>query len=84
LKKFICTRGWKRNPTGDVIEEWEYNKLPDEVKNRNFKEYVPETVKVEPEIVVPEPVKEEPVQPVSVKPVHQRFKTFNVEDTKEE
>ena len=71
MKKFICVRGWKRNPTGEVIEEWQYNKLPDEVKNRNFKE------------VVPEPI----VKPVTIteiltaaKSVHPKFKPFNVAD----
>jgi len=83
LKKFICVRGWQRNPTGAILEEWEYNRLPDEVKNRNFKEHLPEPV------VVPEPIPVAPTvvaPPVVVEPksTHTRFKPFSVDDTKEE
>tara|TARA_R110000868_G_scaffold9099_4_gene46044 strand:+ start:29 stop:295 length:267 start_codon:yes stop_codon:yes gene_type:complete len=88
LKKFICTRGWKRNPTNDIIEEWEYNKLPDEVKNRNFKEYIPTpetkpTSKPEPKPVLEVPVV---VAPPVVEPklTNSRFKPFAVEDSKGE
>ena len=83
MKKFICVRGWKRNPTNDIIEEWEYNKLPDEVKNRNFKEYIPtpeptpapEPAKEVPPVVVPPTVVAEP------KSTHSRFKPFTIEDS---
>lgn len=80
MKKFICVRGWKRNPTNDIIEEWEYNKLPDDVKNRNFKEYV---VKPDTEPVTEVSGVEETPSSTDVhetKPTHSRFKTFTVDD----
>jgi len=53
LKKYICVRDWQRHSKGTIIEEYEYNRLPHEIKERgNFKEYNPEP---EP-VVVPEPV----------------------------
>lgn len=51
MKKYICVRDWIRHSKGTIIEEYEYNRLPHEIKTRgNFAEYNPE-----PEIV-PEPV----------------------------
>lgn len=35
MKKYKCTAAWVRHRVGQVIEEWEYNKLPIEIK-RNF------------------------------------------------
>lgn len=78
MKKFICVRGWKRNPTGEIIEEWQYNKLPDEVKSRNFKEHLEEESKP---IVVETPKKVEEVPfKTEQKPTHQKFKPFTLED----
>jgi hypothetical protein len=80
LKKYICTRGWQRNSTGDILEEWEYNRLPDEVKNRNFKEYVAE----QPAKPTPRPV--ENIKPKPSKPEPQKLEWFNLDevDSKEE
>lgn len=77
MKKFICVRGWQRNPTGEVIEEWQYNKLPDEVKSRNFKEVVPDEVVETKAVPKVEPVIESIAPP---KTSHTRFKPFNVDE----
>lgn len=81
MKKYRCVRGWVRNSTGEIIEEWQYNKLPDEIKNRNFEEYV-------------EPVVEQPIKPISkplenIKPKTHRLEVqkpewFNVEEESKE
>lgn len=68
MKKYICLRGWQRNPTGAILEEWEYNKLPEEVKQRNFKEHIAEAI--------PEPVKK-----VEWKP--RKSPSFTVDDVPE-
>lgn len=35
-KQYICIRAWTRNSVGDVLTEWEYTKLPYEVKNETY------------------------------------------------
>lgn len=78
MKNYICTRGWQRNSTGEIIEEWQYNKLPDEVKKRNFKEYVPEPVEEKPVLKeVPKPI----TRIEEVRHTPPKFKPFSVEDT---
>jgi hypothetical protein len=42
LKQYICIGSWKRNAEGDIITEFEYNKMPIEAKTHNYKEYIPE------------------------------------------
>ena len=74
MKKFICIRGWQRNSKDEIIEEWQYNKLPEEVKSRNFQEYNPQPV------VEKKPVKEIPKPIEDVKPAPTRFRPFSVED----
>lgn len=86
MKKYICIRGWQRNSVGDIIEEWQYNKYPEEVKERNFKIYEPEpkqvkeiksktlTTKLE-TITIDSPKKEEIKHEVTPK-----FKSFNLEE----
>ena len=41
-KQYICVRAWRRHSLGTIITEWEYNKLPHEIKDGNhFKVHVP-------------------------------------------
>lgn len=58
-KQYICTRGWKRESTGTIIDEWTWKKYPQEVQENNFKLFEPEVV-IEPD---PEPVVEIPPTP---------------------
>lgn len=39
MRKFICTSGWIRNKKGEILTQWEYNRLPQEIKDGNFEEY---------------------------------------------
>lgn len=32
MQKYICKESWKRHTKGDVITDWEYKKLPVEIK----------------------------------------------------
>lgn len=42
---YICVRAWVRHPLGTIIPEWEYNKLPQEIKDSNsFRIYVEPTL----------------------------------------
>jgi len=92
LKKYICIRGWKRNPTNDIIEEWEYNKLPQEIKDRHFKEYE-EPKPVEKPVIKAVPVLEKAIDfptievPVVTPPIEdlnpkKPFKGFKGDDFK--
>lgn len=40
MKQYICTGTWRRNNKGDIITEFEYNKMPIEAKRNNYEEYV--------------------------------------------
>jgi hypothetical protein len=39
--KYVCVRAWRRHSLGEIITEWEYNKLPQEIKDsKSFQIYV--------------------------------------------
>lgn len=42
MKQYICIGSWRRHSEGDIITEFEYNKMPIEAKTLNYKEYIPE------------------------------------------
>lgn len=82
MKKYICVRGWERNSKGDIVEEWLYNKYPEEVKERHFEIYNPVSEVVAP--VVEKQKEEKPVETVKdsfiVETQNKRFKPFSIED----
>lgn len=80
MKQYICTRGWQRNSKDDIIDEWQYNKYPEEVKERNFKVYEPEPVKPVKKEVVEKVEKQVPVVSPKMEQTTTRFKPFNLED----
>lgn len=53
-KKYKFTRPWKRWNVGDVVDAYEYKRLPIEIKNSCISEVV--------EPVIPEPIPEKPVE----------------------
>lgn len=62
---YICVRAWVRHPLGTIIPEWEYKKLPQEIKDsKSFQIYVEPTLvdkskhETKP-AVVPTPIKVE-------------------------
>lgn len=61
--QYICTRSWARHTQGDVINEWEWRKLPFEVKNSCFTkvEAVPVTSVKDVAIIL---ANEQPTEPV--------------------
>ena len=40
-KLFRCIKSWQRNLVGDIVEEWEYLKYPNDVRERHFVEVNP-------------------------------------------
>lgn len=43
--KYVCVRAWRRHSLGTIITEWEYNKLPQEIKDsKSFQIYVEPTL----------------------------------------
>lgn len=61
--KYICTRAWRRHSLGTIITEWEYNKLPQEIKDSNS------FIKHFPVFQTAQPVKDEPTQVQSNRPI---------------
>lgn len=51
MKTFKCVKAWSRHGLGTVLNEWEYNKLPINIKSGHFQE-------VTQPIVVDSPVKQ--------------------------
>jgi len=45
MDKYICTKEWPRHAKGDVIEAWEYNRIPREIQQEHFKKVEKETKK---------------------------------------
>lgn len=78
MSKYRFVKGWKRWDAGDVIDEYEYNRLPIEIKNA-----IMEKVEDQPSVVVeiPKPV-EEPSRPEEIKRVVKNyFKPQDVSDS---
>ena len=88
MKQYICTGTWRRHNKGDIISEFEYNKMPIEAKNHNYEEYFAKEVKdelVSPDIV-PENIQEVEIQVGEFSkppaPFHSKVKKFVAEDDK--
>lgn len=62
-KQYICTRGWKRDSAGVIIDEWTWKKYPQEIQENNFKLFEPEPVAEVVTVAEPEPVVELPPTP---------------------
>mgnify|MGYP000903966444 CR=1 FL=1 len=41
MKTFKCVKAWSRHGLGTVLNEWEYNKLPINIKSGHFQEVLP-------------------------------------------
>jgi hypothetical protein len=58
--KYKCIRSWARHSIGDVVEEYEYNRLPHEIKGVNFEPLqvvqVVQDVAINPEVSIPAPI----------------------------
>jgi hypothetical protein len=62
MAQFKCIRNWARNTKGDILEQYEYNRIPQELKLTHFEVYN------EPSTVVATPVVSS-ISTVDVKPV---------------
>jgi len=63
LKTFKCVKAWSRHGLGTVLNEWEYNKLPINIKSGHFQEVTRPNFN----IVVDSPVKQTtPIQTFTV------------------
>jgi hypothetical protein len=61
---YICVRAWKRHSLGTIIPEWEYNKLPQEIKDSNsFR------IHVEPTLVDKSKHETKPTNPIVPSPI---------------
>jgi len=38
MKRFICTREWKRTLKGAIVEHWEWRKFPKDIQEKHFQE----------------------------------------------
>lgn len=39
MARFKCIRNWARNTKGDILEQYEYNRIPQELKLTHFEVY---------------------------------------------
>lgn len=64
MSKYECIRSWTRHTKGEVIEQYDYNRIPADFKETHFRK-VEEKVEQQTVVIKPEPVIEQykPVEP---------------------
>lgn len=72
MPNYKCLRGWQRHSAGTIINEWEFNKLPvnikgnfEEIRDKVHVQVKERVVQAEPQ---PEPTPIEPIKPNPFKP----------------